>query len=377
MPFYNKLHNDDPADFRTMQGLLRLKKHLEAALPIKDQDENLLIATWNLREFGNTRYNGRTRESLYYIAEVISHFDVVAVQEVRSNLGALDELIMILGQTMWKYVVTDVTYGRQGNDERLAFIYDTRKMIFGGLVGELVPEQVKDANGLLSTKEAFARSPYIVGFRAGWFKFSICTTHSYYGQGEKDKQRKKEMADLVRLLEVRIKSPDRWAPNVILLGDFNIFSAKDEAMKSLTKAFKRPGPAGQPESGSNQDRTKPFDQIGFISADVEHQLETAKCGVFDPYESVYRLKEDAEIYPWNATKARSFKEWRSYQISDHLPKWVQVNVNFATEYLSAKLSGKTTAIRADTSASSRSANSGGKPRATKAEGTRKAARKKS
>lgn len=340
MPFYNKLLAENSEDRRTIENLIRLRKQLDS-IPGKDQDEHLLVATWNLREFGaaKPKYGKRTQESLYYIAEVMSRFDLIAVQEIRSDLSELDRLIEILGYSMWKYVVTDVVYGKQGNDERLAFIYDTRKLSFGGLAGEVVPPQVKKSDGLLATEDAFARTPYIVGFRAGWFKFSIVTMHSYYGDGEKDPQRIKEMEDLVELLKKRIKAPDRWARNVILLGDFNIFSSDDPAMKALTKVFKRAASVGVGEPGSNQDRSKPYDQIGFLSPDVGNQLEKAKSGVFDPYESVYRLDLDEKQYKWNDTNARSFKEWRSFQLSDHLPKWVQVNVNFADDYLTMKLAG--------------------------------------
>ncbi|OYW74362.1 MAG: hypothetical protein B7Z37_18125 [Verrucomicrobia bacterium 12-59-8] len=336
MPFYNNLKSEEEADRRTAEGLLRLKTQIDTEVPQKDLDKHLLVATWNLREFGAAKYGPRTTESLYYIAEVMSHFDLIAVQEVRSDLKALDQLMSILGQSMWKYIVTDVTQGRQGNDERLAFIYDTRKLSFGGLAGEIVPEQTKKENGQLVADAAYARSPYMAGFRAGWFRFSICTGHLYYGEGEKDTQRIKEMGDLVRQLQKRVNDSDRWARNIIVLGDFNIFSEKDAAMDSLTKAFKRPAAIEGMKDGSNQDRTKPYDQIGFISPDVAYQLDKAKAGVFDPYQSVYRKGTDEGEYPWDKTKALSFKEWRSYQMSDHLPMWVELNVDFGNEYLARK-----------------------------------------
>ena len=72
-------------------------------------------------------YGERAEECLYYMAEIISHFDLVAVQEVREDLKALDRLRRILGSRYWKYVVTDVTEGSPGNRERLAFLYDSRK----------------------------------------------------------------------------------------------------------------------------------------------------------------------------------------------------------------------------------------------------------
>lgn len=110
--------------------------------PPKQSNPTLLLATWNIREFGGTSPWADT-ELLYYIAEILSHFDIIAVQEVRDNLDCLDELMGILG-SWWKYLVSDVTLGTQGNNERSAYIYDTRKLLFGGLAGELVPEMKKE-----------------------------------------------------------------------------------------------------------------------------------------------------------------------------------------------------------------------------------------
>ncbi|MCP6423150.1 hypothetical protein NL463_27980, partial [Klebsiella pneumoniae] len=90
-------------------------------------ESNLLLATWNIREFGGSKYGGRLEESYYYIAEIISKFDLIALQEVRDDLRALNKIMEILG-SYWSYMFTDVTEGRQGNSERTAFLFDTRKV---------------------------------------------------------------------------------------------------------------------------------------------------------------------------------------------------------------------------------------------------------
>ena len=78
------------------------------------------MATWNIREFDSPKYGPRLPEAMFYIAEIISRFDLVAVQEVRGDLAALKQLIKVLGDQYWDYLVTDVTLGASGNDERLA-----------------------------------------------------------------------------------------------------------------------------------------------------------------------------------------------------------------------------------------------------------------
>ena len=91
-----------------------------------------MLATWNIREFDSPKYGERVPESYYYIAEIIERFDLVAVQEVNKNLKALYRLCELLAEG-WKYLVTDTTEGTKGNSERMAFLYDSRKIRFGGL----------------------------------------------------------------------------------------------------------------------------------------------------------------------------------------------------------------------------------------------------
>ncbi|MBK8246933.1 MAG: endonuclease/exonuclease/phosphatase family protein [Gemmatimonadetes bacterium] len=330
MPYYASLNPKRPDDRRTAEGLLRLRLALGAEVPAKSIDDTLLIASWNLREFGGTKYGGREREALFYIAEVISHFDLVAVQEVRDNLDVLDDLMRLLGG-WWDYLVTDVTVGRQGNGERLAFIYDKRKVNFGGLAGEITSAMVKSGD-TLSIPRAFARSPYLVGMQAGWFKFTLCTGHLYYGEDKADDPvRLAEMRELVELLKDRVDAKDRWARNSILLGDFNIFRESDQTFAALTTVFEVP-PAIKGRR-TNQSRTKPFDQIAFLSPDVGNQIADARGGVFDYYQHVYR-DADAALYP--VPDGTTFSTWRSYKMSDHLLLWTEVKVDFGAEYLKKK-----------------------------------------
>ncbi len=118
MPFYYNLHRHDKAFTpahaqRTAAGLLRLKHAFkEEGVPERVRSSKLLLATWNIREFESGKYGPRQREALYYIAEIIDHFDLVAVQEVRDDLSSLEAVMDILGSS-WHYLLTDVTEGRQ------------------------------------------------------------------------------------------------------------------------------------------------------------------------------------------------------------------------------------------------------------------------
>ena len=55
MPFYNQLRfilKKSEERKRTVENLIRLRNQLDTLVPSKDAEDNLLIATWNIRDFG-------------------------------------------------------------------------------------------------------------------------------------------------------------------------------------------------------------------------------------------------------------------------------------------------------------------------------------
>ena len=66
-----------------LERYARLCSLLDQEVPPKVVDRNLLLATWNIREFDTRNHGVRGDESMSYIAEIVSRFDLVAVQEVR------------------------------------------------------------------------------------------------------------------------------------------------------------------------------------------------------------------------------------------------------------------------------------------------------
>ena len=96
MPYYAPLKNnpDLVTQKRVVSKLLELRKKISAEIPARTAKETLLLATWNIREFGNNR----SQESLYYMAEIIEAFDLIAIQEVLSDLDGLKNLIALLGK---------------------------------------------------------------------------------------------------------------------------------------------------------------------------------------------------------------------------------------------------------------------------------------
>jgi hypothetical protein len=96
MPYYQTIRKirDKEERLCTIDWLLLLRSLLDREIPQKTASDTLLLATWNIREFGDNR---RT-ESLHYIAEIISRFDLVAVQEVSANMEGLEKVISLLSR---------------------------------------------------------------------------------------------------------------------------------------------------------------------------------------------------------------------------------------------------------------------------------------
>lgn len=347
MPYYFPLRwNFDPQESqRTAQNLLTLREQIRGEIPPRTVDDTLLLATWNIRDFDSNKFGHgpRLKESFFYIAEIISAFDLVAVQEVNEDLSALKTVMRILGSD-WDYIATDSTEGRSGNRERMVFVYDTRKVRFQKIAGEVVLPMSR----LIRGERQFARTPFLVAFQSGWFVFMICTVHIYYGaeSGDKLARRIEEIDAIARLLSQRANDE---AANYIILGDFNIVSADHETMQAL-KGQGFIVPEGLSKLPSNMRLDKHYDQIAFKAREGQLQFG-GRAGVFNLYNSVFR-EEDKDVYfehmkkldelemgadgrPTDTEHNASYylDTWRTFQMSDHLPMWVELRIDFSEQYL--------------------------------------------
>lgn len=221
--------------------LAALRAALAAAIPQKRDGQNLLIATWNIRSFGSLTREWtagaddspkRDLRGLRAICEVVSRYDVIAIQEVVGNLRALRDMIRYLGND-WAFLMTDITLGRAGNKERLAFVFDRRRVQPSGLACELVvpPDWLAEVrkNAL---RQQFARTPYAVSFRAGNATFILVTLHVDYGDQSAD--RIPELKGIARWMGEWARRSNRWHQNLIALGDFNIDRRDDALWEAFT-----------------------------------------------------------------------------------------------------------------------------------------------
>ena len=462
MPFYTWMRPHSGDDAETLETKRRaahkikglraaLKKHFDEAkltqgvqLP-SDNSRYVRLATWNIREFDANSYGKRSEEAKAYIAEIISHFDLIALQEIRRDLGPLNDIMKLLGPN-WDYVATDVTEGSSGNDERMAFLFNKDKVWFRNVAGELtlpkgqkvtdpfgdrfrieggarlelptgkilsspiglknatlasgqtkieedvtipLPEGTKvtlppgsvlrfannarvpltagnaiaiDAtstptipeageivlppNSLVGGAQQFARTPFIAAFQAGWLKINLATVHIYYGTGAAGiEQRKDEIRRLTALLAERAgnDSDSDTEAYFVVLGDFNIVDREHDTMKALqSNGFMTPEPL-QTIPGSNVKQDKFYDQIALWTGESSRRktytrIIPYRAGVFDYFDVVYRSDEEDSYHSFmRKTDSNeyysSYATWRTYQMSDHLPMWVELHIDFAEQYL--------------------------------------------
>ncbi len=344
MPFYFPISNNFSPDEsqRSAINLLKLRKQLRDEVPSRTMNDTLLLATWNLRDFDSNKFGHgpRLKESFFYIAEIISAFDLIALQEVNKDLSGLNIIMRILGPE-WDYITTDGTEGASGNGERMTFIYDTRKVSFQKIAGEVVLPFNKTIGG-----QQFARTPFMVAFQSGWFRFNICTVHIYYGE-DRGELLQRRIAEIDTIAAFLSKRADDEAANYIILGDFNIVSPEHQTMQSLKKhGFIIP----EGLSPSNMLMDKYYDQIGFKSREGQVKFG-GRAGVFNLYKTLFGGSERLAYYPLMKNRGQlecgpdgaaqdteKNKDyylgiWRTFQMSDHLPMWVELKIDFSDEYL--------------------------------------------
>lgn len=317
----NTIYDELPLE--VAENLALLREDLDQKVPFKELDRNLLIATWNIRGFGDLTRKWmsddkdsprRDLHSIFCIAEILSRFDVIAVQEVKGKLRALRDTLKLLGDN-WSMILTDTNKSDSGNDERMAYLFDTRRVQLSGLAGEIVipNEWVKDPDKVL--REQFVRSPYAVSFRSGDKTFILVTVHIIYGKKSKD--RINEIHGIASWLNDWAGDINAYDQNLIVLGDFNIDARGDVLDKTFLSEGLYVPEELQSLSRSIFDATKYYDQIAwFNDADGKRpklSLEFMGAGNYD-------------FVPTALNNRGLSKQKLSFMISDHYPLWANFRI---------------------------------------------------
>lgn len=317
MPAFPKPTFSYDFDINDQIDLLRQYRDNEPGrkIPVK-KPTRLLVATWNIANLGLQK-----RQEGHYkmLSEVISWFDLIALQEVNDKLEGLNGLMSCL-PTTYRKVFTD----KGGNNERMAFIYDSAKVTLGEKIGELAipPKDHRyiKLEGVSAEFTGFDRNPFLVSFKASDLDFILINVHSYFGDESTAsiERRALETYAIGRWVDLRRGSANRYTNRIFALGDFNmpLLDEDDPIYKALVKrGLKLPKHSSKIWSNINDD--KQYDQIAFSPG--SSRIITKKPAVFDFDGAVF-----PDLYQ-NRTKAE-FKNYLKYYLSDHRLMWMEIKV---------------------------------------------------
>ncbi|MBP0905641.1 endonuclease/exonuclease/phosphatase family protein [Mariniflexile gromovii] len=291
-----------------------LKKHKNKRHIPEKTDGKLLIATWNIANLGLQK---RWNEHYKLIAEIISWFDIIAIQETNDNLEGLYNIELEL-PNHYDLIFSDAG----GNNERFAFIFDNQKIDRLQLVAEIsIPPKdhrhIK-LKGVKSKFTGFDRTPYLCSFQWKNHKLIFITVHSYFGSERKAdvERRSLEAYAISRYADLRKNSKYAFSKKIITMGDFNIpkIEQGDQTYDALMeRGLKLPDHSTQIYSNINDD--KQYDQIAFLPS---LKSKITANGVFD---------FDTAIFPdlWESNVS-NFKKYLKYYMSDHRPMWIQLKL---------------------------------------------------
>ena len=306
-----------------------LRQALDISInPKRATNRNLLIATWNLKAFSSLTRKWtasandspkRDMRALWAISEIVSRFDVIAIQEIKGNLRALRTMMKTLGED-WNFLMTDVTRGDAGNAERMGFVFDTRRVQLSGLAGELViPAKGKGSLDSGALKRQFARTPFAVSFRAGPETFILVTLHVDYGASSTG--RVPELKRIANWLDKWASQSNAFGHNFIVLGDFNIDRRGDELWEAFTSTgLTVPAQLHSVKRSIFADKDdlrleKYYDQIAWFDKGRGRRrlkMEFVAAGGFD-------------FVPYIYTETSFTEQSIQHRLSDHYPLWAEFN----------------------------------------------------
>jgi len=265
------------------------------------------VASFNIEVFGNAKAG--KAYVMDALAKIVRQFDVVAIQEIRSQneylIPNFVELINRAG-TRFDHVIGP-RVGYTNVKEQYAYLFNTDRV----QVDHQSVYTVGDPDHLLH------REPLVATFRtrgvdpAAAFTFTLVNIHTDPNEVEK------EVAALAEVYRV-VRRSSRGEDDIILLGDFN---ADD---RHLGRLGQLPGIhpliAGV---STNARQTKQYDNL------IIHQPSTTeyagRSGVFDVKQFIERSLKDTLL------------------VSDHFPVWAEFSVyecDFAGRIASRRRRGR-------------------------------------
>jgi len=239
------------------------------------------------------------------------------VQEVNDDLRGIEAIHSKL-PARYDLLFSDAS----GNQERQAFLYDTRKVKRLKEVGRLSipPSQLSAIKlpGTTTTFPGFDRGPYLASFECGSFRFSLLNVHLYYGSPDPPDidRRVLETFAVAWWADRKHRDARSYVPEVVPLGDFNL--PKQETGDPIFDALCARGlhvPQHTSQIGSAIASDSYYDQIAFFPGATKDRF-TGASNVFDFDGALF---QDL----WQRRPGSPFLSYVRYHMSDHRPLWAE------------------------------------------------------
>lgn len=256
-----------------------------------DSKKEITIASWNLKNFGQTKLNDPARINV--IISVLEKYDIIAIQEVEDTSLTLAALLIgkINSDGKNYNVVSSNRLGRDGKEQYL-FVYNDDVIDF-----------IPDTTGYgIEPNDEFAREPFYAMFRAGNFDFYLMTIHT-----DPDDVRVEIPALKNAYVDLQDKTPNE--NDIVLLGDLNAKApgVTAESYISMDAIATIPNIVFTIKEETNTRGGKAYDNIIF----------QGNCTAeYSNSSGVYKFWVD-----YGLTEDEGFK------ISDHRPVWAKFRID--------------------------------------------------
>lgn len=317
-------------------------------MPVSSSNR-LLLASWNIANLG---VQERSKGARKVLAHIMKRFNLIAVQEINDDYRKFVDIVKLMGRD-FDFIMSDSA----GNDERLAYVFNTRRVAPRNLFGEVAlrPRENLKRNVKVHYRQSrqdkvqtfknvwftpFDGNPFIGSFNCGEIDFLLANVHLYFGkfqQSSKEADRRKyarrvlEIYALAKWAQDRSAKGNAWDKDIVLLGDMNVPNMKNNeaTIKALEQfswtavdLYEETGTARTERltriGGSNLGNDKTYDQIAFAPTALKNRIVSHGVFYFDAVVFASKWKQLARTRT-DAKTVKAFNPYLRRYLSDHRP----------------------------------------------------------